>query len=66
MEAGRQLGIYIRRRRREADEFKKRAYIEKYIPYIGEALQEILGFSNRKKDKTVSNLKTILARSRKL
>ena len=66
MEAGRRLGIFIRRRKREADEFKKRAYIEKYIPYIGEALQEILSFSNRKKDQTVANLKTILERSRKM
>ena len=66
MEAGRQLGIFIRRRKREADEFKKRAYIEKYIPYIGEALQEILDFSDRKKDQTVANLKTILERSRKM
>ena len=66
MEAGRRVGIFVRRRKREADEHKKRAYIEKYIPTIGEALQEILGFSDRKRDKTVTNLKTILERSRKM
>jgi DNA topoisomerase-6 subunit B len=66
MEAGRRVGAYVRKRKREADEFKKRSYIEKYIPYIGEALQEILGFSDRRRDTTVSNLKTILERSRKL
>jgi DNA topoisomerase-6 subunit B len=65
MEAGRRVGIYVRKRRRQADELKKRAYIEKYIPHIGDALQEILGFSDRKRDKTVDNLKTILERSRK-
>jgi DNA topoisomerase-6 subunit B len=65
MEAGRRVGIFVRRRRREADEQKKRAYIEKYIPTIGEALQQILGFSDRKLASTVSNLKTILERSRK-
>ena len=36
------------------------------IPAIGEALQEILGFSDRKLDKTVTNLKTVLERSRKM
>ena len=66
MEAGRRVGIFIRRRKREADEEKKRAYISKYIPTIGEALQEILGFSDRKRDKTVERLKTILERSRKM
>jgi DNA topoisomerase-6 subunit B len=66
MEAGRQVGIFVRRRKREADEEKKRAYIEKYIPTIGEALQEILGFSDRKRDQTVTHLKTILERSRKM
>ncbi len=66
MEAGRRVGIFVRRRKRDADEEKKRAYMEKYIPTIGEALQEILGFSDRKRDKTVTHLKTILERSRKM
>ncbi len=66
MEAGRRVGIYVRKRKRQADEMKKRAYIEQYIPHIGDALQEILGFSDRKRDKTVENLKTILERTRKL
>jgi DNA topoisomerase-6 subunit B len=66
MEAGRQMGIFLRRRRRQADELKKRAYIEKYIPTIGEALQEILGFTDKRRDQTVDKLKTILERSRKM
>jgi DNA topoisomerase-6 subunit B len=65
MEAGRRLGAWVRRRRREADEEKKRAHITRYIPTIGEALQQILGFSDRKREETVSQLKTILERSRK-
>ena len=66
MEAGRQMGIFLRRRRREADELKKRAYIEKYIPTIGVALQEILEFSDSKRDQTVAKLKKILEQSRKM
>ncbi len=65
-EAGRRVGIFVRKRKREADEYKKRSYIEKYIPHIGDALQEILGQSERKRDKNVSNLKTILERSRRM
>jgi len=66
MEAGRRVGVFVRRRRREADEEKKRAYIEKYIPTIAEALQEILAFSDGKRDKTVANLNKILERTRKM
>ena len=66
MDAGRRVGTFVRKRKREADELKKRSYIEKYIPHIGEALQEILALSDRKRDKTVVNLKTILERTRKI
>ncbi len=65
MEAGRRVGAFVRKRKREADEHKTRSYIEKYIPQIGDALQQILGLSDRRKEKTVSNLKTILEQSRK-
>ena len=65
-ECGRRVATHIRKGRRAADEAKKRAYIEKYIPAIGEALQEILGFTDRKRDRTVVQLKKILERSRKL
>jgi DNA topoisomerase-6 subunit B len=66
MDAGRRVGAFVRRRRREADESKKRAYIEKYLPTIGEALQQILGFNETRLSKSVENLKTILERSRKV
>jgi len=66
MEVGRRVGVFVRRRRREADEFKKRAYIEKYIPHIGDALRDILGLSERRRDQTVGKLKDILERSRKM
>ena len=65
MEAGRRVGVWVRRRRREADEHNKRAYIEKYIPTIGEALAEILGHGDRRRDENVENLKQILERTRK-
>jgi DNA topoisomerase-6 subunit B len=66
MEAGRRLGSFVRHRRRVADEEKKRSYIEKYIPHIGDALQEILGLSDAKRNRTVEDLKSILEHSRKV
>ena len=58
------LGIFIRRGIREADEEKKRSYIEKYIPHIGIALQEILNISDKERDKVCATLKNTLERSR--
>ena len=66
MEVGRRLGTFLRRRRREADEHKKRSYIEKYIPHIGDALRDILGLSEARRERTVEHLKRILERSRRL
>jgi DNA topoisomerase-6 subunit B len=66
MEAGRRLGAFVRHRRRVADEEKKRSYIEKYIPHIGDALQQILGLSDAKRNRTVEDLKSILEHSRKV
>jgi DNA topoisomerase-6 subunit B len=66
MEAGRRLGAFVRHRRRVADEEKKRSYIEKYIPHIGDALQQILGLTDAKRNRTVDELKSILEHSRKV
>jgi DNA topoisomerase-6 subunit B len=63
-DVGRKLGIFIRRGLREADAEKKRSYIEKYIPHIGIALQEILAISDKERDKVCDTLKDTLERSR--
>jgi len=65
-ECGRRLGAHLSRRRRVADAERKHAYIEKYIPHVGIALQEILDLSDRQKDKVISTLSDTLERSRKL
>ena len=52
--------------RREADEAKKRAYIEKYIPQVAVGLERILGLNEKQRDKIVSNLTGVLERTRKL
>ncbi len=64
-EAGRRLGSYIRKGQRLRKEFDKRSYIEKYIPHIGIALQEILDLSVPERDDTVKTLEDVLHKSRK-
>lgn len=65
-EAGRRLGRHISRRRRVADAEKKRRYIEQYIPHIGDALQDILGLTEKQKSQTIEELTGILERQRKV
>ena len=63
-DCGRKLAGHIRAHRREVDEEKKRSYIAKYIPHIGIALREILGFSEKVESDLVATLKNTLERSR--
>jgi len=64
-ECGRRLGSHIRRGQRLRREYDKRSYIERYIPHIGIALQEILDLSAADRDGTVATLEDVLHRSRK-
>jgi DNA topoisomerase-6 subunit B len=64
MLAGRKLSSHIRHRRRAEAEAKKKSYIDKFIPHIGIALKDILGFSDREEQKVVDRLKLTLERSR--
>jgi len=63
-ECGRRLGAFLSRRRRLAEEEKKKSYIEQYIPHIGIALREILGFNAKDEARVVAVLKDTLERSR--
>jgi len=65
-ECGRRVAIHIRKQRRAADEAKKRAYIERYIPQVAIGLQQILEFNDKQRDQVVTNLTDVLERSRKM
>lgn len=65
-ECGRRLAVHIGRHRRMADAQKKHSYIQKYIPQIGIALQDILGLSDKQREETVATLTDVLQRSRGL
>jgi DNA topoisomerase-6 subunit B len=64
-ECGRKLGTHVRKGKRLKREFEKRSYIEKYIPHIGIALQEILDLPDEKRDDTTATLEDVLHKSRK-
>jgi len=65
-ECGRKLGIHIRKSVRIRHELRKRSYIEKYIPAIGEALRDILELKDRQVAKWCATCEDVLHRSRKL
>ncbi len=62
-DVGRRLGAHISKRKREAEAERKRSYIEKYIPHIGAALQDIIGFPEREEKKICDKLETMLRKA---
>jgi DNA topoisomerase-6 subunit B len=63
-ECARRLRVFVNKRRRWAEEARKRQYIEKYIPHIGEALQSILKLQDKEKQHIIRRLTETLERSR--
>ncbi len=64
MECGRQVSMHISKTRRYMDQEKKKSYIEKYIPHIGEALREILELNNKEEERVETTLRDTLNKSR--
>jgi DNA topoisomerase VI subunit B len=65
-ECGRRVGIHVNKSRRADDEARKRSHIEMYLPHIGIALQQILKLSDTERDRTCTDLKAILEKTRKV
>ena len=63
-QCARNLAHYLRREMHLRQEYDRRAYIEKYLPHIGIALQDILALSNDERDSTVNKLDDVLHKSR--
>jgi DNA topoisomerase-6 subunit B len=61
---GRKIAHYLRHEMLLHHEYDSRAYIEKYLPHIGIALQDILALSNDERDSTMSKLDKALHKSR--
>lgn len=63
-ECARKLAHYLHHQARLHEEYDRRTHIEKYLPHIGIALQDILALSNEERDLTVSKLDDVLQKSR--
>jgi len=63
-ECGRMLGSYVNKKKRVGDELKKRSYIEKYIPHVAEALEELLGAKNVNRQRVELQLRNLLEKHR--
>jgi DNA topoisomerase-6 subunit B len=65
-QAGRQLASHLHREQRLKREYERRSEIEKYLPHVGIALQDILALSDRDRDRAVGRLDEILCQRRKI
>ncbi|MBW2998879.1 DNA topoisomerase VI subunit B [Candidatus Woesearchaeota archaeon] len=63
-ECGRKLASYVNKKKRVGYEIKKRSFIEKYIPHVGEALIELLGLDKSEIEGLDENLRFILEDTR--
>ncbi len=63
-ECGRKLHSYVAKKKRVKDEFKKRSYIEKYIPHVSEALKDILSLTAADDQNIQDALRELLEKKR--
>ena len=62
-ECGRQLSVYLSRRRREQEAARKRNYIELYIPHLALGLKEILDLDDRQEKSIINKLSKMLEKT---
>ena len=65
-ECARRLAEHLKRETRLKSEYDKRTHIEKYLPHVGIALQDILHLSDAERDQAVGKLDDVLHKSRKI
>jgi DNA topoisomerase-6 subunit B len=63
-QCARRLAQYLHHEAQLRQEYDRRTYIEKYLPHIGIALQEILALSDSERDSVVGRLDDALHKSR--
>jgi DNA topoisomerase-6 subunit B len=63
-QCARKLAQYLHHEKLLHQEHDRRSYIERYLPHIGIALQEILALSDDERDATVKRLDDALVKSR--
>jgi DNA topoisomerase-6 subunit B len=64
LECARRLNVHVSRERRAGEAERKANYIDTYIPFIGEALQEMLALSDKDRDAVIGKLRTTLEKGK--
>lgn len=62
-ECGRRLAVFLSRRRRQAEQERKRNYMALYLPHLARGLREILGLGEREERAVVERLHRLLDRT---
>ena len=65
-ECGRRLRTHVKKQQRLARELERRTHIERYLPHVGMALQEILDIDDVRRDALVERLDETLHHQRKV
>lgn len=63
---GRRLAAHLHHESRIREEFDKRTHIEKYLPHVGLALQQILELNDKERDRMIERLDDALQERRKI
>lgn len=63
---GRRLAAHLHQETRVRDEFDKRTRIEKYLPHVGLALQQILALSDEERERLIDRLDDVLQEKRSM
>ena len=64
LECARRLSVHVSRERRANEAERKADYIDTYIPFIGEALQEMLQINEKQKDAVINQLRKTLEKGK--
>jgi DNA topoisomerase-6 subunit B len=62
-ECGRQLSIFLNKRRRELEAQRKKSYIELYLPHLALGLKQILALNEKQEATVISTLKGMLEKT---
>ncbi len=65
-EVGRDLGTYLRKKKKLKKEMKKVDFISKYLPHVSEALQDLLNLDAGEKSRLEGHLEVVLNKSRSI
>ena len=63
---GRRLAAHLHHETRVREEFDKRTHLEKYLPHIGLALQQILELSDDERERIIVRLDNVLQEKRSI